>query len=545
MMSRLKILYYNWVDFEDERQRGGGVSIYQRNLIDAATQRGEEVWFFSSGVCYSPFSRRPFLREVKARKEGVRKFEIVNSTILSPGQEAFGQDVATSPRMEPLFADFLREHGPFDVVHFNNLEGIPVSFLRLARAHYPQAKIIYSVHNYFAFCPQVNLWFQERAACRDFRDGRKCVNCLIQPLHPRGAQRLYRLENCLRKLGIPPQSFVDRFINWFVFGVVRSGYHLARAVYRGEGLATKVPQLSCVSRQPTQAKAILDPAEAARFAARRRVFVDALNTYTDHILAVSRRVAELTVGFGIDPAKVQTFHIGTRFAERLRVSEPRPSGSGILNRSPTGAAQPKSEILRIAYLGYMRLDKGFYFYLKALKSMPAPLARRLALTFAAKITDPHAYQTIKRMAHRFASVAFHDGYTHTQLADMLSHIDLAVVPVLWEDNLPQVAIECVASGVPILTSNRGGAQELLGCRDLVFQAGSHADFHAKIRNILDNPALLSTALAGRCRLYTPSEHYDLVRQNCYRPAAADADSRRRQFAVPMDTALPRAVDYGR
>ena len=38
-MQKLKILYYNWTDFEDERQHGGGASIYQRNLIDAAVER--------------------------------------------------------------------------------------------------------------------------------------------------------------------------------------------------------------------------------------------------------------------------------------------------------------------------------------------------------------------------------------------------------------------------------------------------------------------------------------------------------------------------
>jgi glycosyltransferase involved in cell wall biosynthesis len=511
IMRKIKVLYYNWVDFEDEQQRGGGVSIYQRNLIDAATQCGDEVWFLSSGVCYRPFSRRPFLREVKARTQGVRKFEIVNSTILSPGQEAFDQDVTSSPEMDPLFVDFLREQGPFDVVHFNNLEGIPVSFLSLARKHFPLAKIIYSVHNYFAFCPQVNLWFQERAACRDFRDGRKCVNCLIQPLHPRGTRRLYRLDYCLRKLGIPAHCVVDRAIKWLIFGLLRSGYHLAREVYRGKTFVTKVPQPACASRRPSKATAILDPAEASRFADRRRLFVEALNTYADHVLAVSRRVAELTVNFGIDPAKVRTLYIGTRFAEQ------RP-------RIAAMAPQATSDVLRIAYLGYMRLDKGFYFYLKALKKMPSALARRLALTFAAKIVDPHALVLIKRMAHRFASVTFYDGYTHVQLPDILSGIDLAVVPVLWEDNLPQVAIECVASGVAILTSDRGGAQELLGCRDLVFRAGSYTDFQGKIRKILDNPAILTAVQAGHARLYTPQEHYACLRAKFYDRSATETSS---------------------
>jgi glycosyltransferase involved in cell wall biosynthesis len=482
------------------------VSIYQRNLIDASVARGDEVWFLSSGIRYNLFSRTPFLHEVKAHKKGVRKFEIVNSTILSPGQEAFGREAAVSPEMEPLFADFLHRHGPFDVVHFNNLEGIPLSFLRLAREHNPPAKIIFSVHNYYAFCPQVNLWFQERTSCRDFGDGRKCVNCLIRPNLSYGAERLYRFENCLRKLGVPPRSFVNRLLIWLVFDVMRRCYRKGRTVYRGEGLTSRIPHFSCDSRQPSQAAAILDPAAAARFAARRRQFVDALNTYADRILAVSGRVAELTVGFGIDADKVQTFRIGTRFAESVRES----------NRSLTVAARPKSEILRIAYLGYARRDKGFHFFLNALKKLPAPLARRLALTFAAKGVDAEAYQRIKCMAHRFAGVTFYDGYVHSQLADILSNIDLTVVPVLWEDNLPQVAIECVASGVPILTSDRGGAQELLGCRDLVFRAGSCVDFHSKIRNILDNPDILTTAMIGRARLYTPAEHYDLLRENIYR-----------------------------
>jgi len=38
--------------------------------------------------------------------------------------------------------------------------------------------------------------------------------------------------------------------------------------------------------------------------------------------------------------------------------------------------------------------------------------------------------------------------------------DVSVVPVLWEDNLPQIAIESVCHGVPVLSSQMGGAPEL-------------------------------------------------------------------------------------
>jgi glycosyltransferase involved in cell wall biosynthesis len=513
-MPAIKVLYYNWVDFEDGEQRGGGVSVYQRNLINAALRRGDDVWYLSSGTHHSPLSRRPFVREVKG-KVGVRKFELVNSTILAPGQLAFGKDVASAPEMEVVFADFLRRHGPFDVVHFNNLEGAPVSFLRLARAHDARTKVVFSAHNYFAFCPQVNLWFQERAACADYHDGRKCANCLVTTLNVKGARRLYQTEYALGQIGVRVGTPLFRLLNWAIHGPVRDG---VRAVKMALGLevlpAGRAADPSMPLTGPTKAELLQGPATAARFAARRRDFVEALNAYADHVLAVSRRVAELAVGFGIDPEKVRTLYIGTRFAERQT-----PAGPG----SP-GRKRPDGEALRVAYLGYMRRDKGFYFYLDALRKMPAGLARRLALVFAARVVDERAYQRIKRMAHRFAAVTFYDGYTHGQLPDVLAGVDLGVVPVLWEDNLPQVAIECVAAGVPVLTSDRGGARELLDCPALVFKAGSRLDLYARLRAVLDEPELLRGALAGRLKLRTPDEHYDRLRAEVYGgapPAAAD------------------------
>ncbi len=502
-MPAIKVLYYNWVDFEDGEQRGGGVSVYQRNLINAALRRGDDVWFLSSGTHHSPFARRPFVREVRG-KVGVRKFELVNSSVLAPGQYAFGKDVASAPEMEAVFADFLRRHGPFDVVHFNNLEGAPVSFLRLAREHDAGARVVVSAHNYFAFCPQVNLWFQERATCEDFRGGKKCANCLVRPVNVKGARRLYQTEYALGQLGIRPGTRLFRLLNGAIHGPVRDAFRLAKAALGLEVEAMPGRRSEGPPKRRVRPAVLLDADTAARFAERRRLFVEAINTYADHFLAVSRRVAELAAGFGVDPAKLRTLYIGTRFAGAEPLSRKRHS----------------SGPLRLAYLGYMRRDKGFYFYLRALRKMPPGLARRLSLVFAAQVVDEHAYNLVKRMAHRFAGITFYDGYTHAQLPEVLAGVDLGVVPVLWEDNLPQVAIECVAHGVPVLTSDRGGARELLDCPALVFRAGSRADLYARLRAVLDDPDLLHSAAAGRMRLYTPDEHYDRLCREVYGDAAA-------------------------
>lgn len=535
-MARIKILYYNWVDFDDAEQRGGGVSVYQRNLIAAATRQGDVAYFLSSGISYSPFSRRPFIRAMRSRLHGLRKFELVNSTFLSPGHAAFGQDVAHAPEMEAVFIDFLRTHGPFDVVHFNNLEGVPVSFLRLAREHHSDTKVIYSLHNYFPFCPQVNLWFQEKASCKDFADGRKCVNCLPTAQNARATLRFYQLDYCLRRLGIPAQTALYRMITQTVHGPVYRGYKWACGAFRALRSQVRAVLGRGKTVKPAKAAVILDPATAAKFAARRRLFIDSLNSYADHILAVSRRVAELALGFGLDPARVRTAYIGTRFAETQTARCTTEVSPGHAVRIEAGSTEEAATpMLRMVYLGYMRRDKGFYFLLDALEKMPAALARRLGLVFAAKLWDQYAYERIKRMAHRFAAVTFYDGYTHAQLPRILADVDLGVVPVLWEDNLPQVAIECVASGVPILTSDRGGASELLDCPSLVFRAGSFASFYGRLQAILDDPSLLRTALAGRAPLYTPAQHYEHLRNHFYLPAAEPAADR---VEAPARTAEP-------
>jgi hypothetical protein len=56
----MKILYYNWVDYLDPENRGGGITIYQRNLMKALKDKHEvESWFLSSGISFDVFNTTP------------------------------------------------------------------------------------------------------------------------------------------------------------------------------------------------------------------------------------------------------------------------------------------------------------------------------------------------------------------------------------------------------------------------------------------------------------------------------------------------------
>jgi cellulose synthase/poly-beta-1,6-N-acetylglucosamine synthase-like glycosyltransferase len=59
----MKILFYNWVQFEDPEKRGGGVSIYQKNLIEKLSlDRTKDIYFLSSGIAYNFFKQKTYCR---------------------------------------------------------------------------------------------------------------------------------------------------------------------------------------------------------------------------------------------------------------------------------------------------------------------------------------------------------------------------------------------------------------------------------------------------------------------------------------------------
>ena len=89
---------------------------------------------------------------------------------------------------------------------------------------------------------------------------------------------------------------------------------------------------------------------------------------------------------------------------------------------------------------------------------------------------------------------------------VLSGVNLGLVPPLWEDNLPQVAIELVSRGIPILTSDRGGAQEVFANKAFTFPAGSHRELIDRLVAIEAGRIRLGSFWEGPVRLFSMSEH---------------------------------------
>ncbi|MEM9249437.1 MAG: glycosyltransferase, partial [Pseudomonadota bacterium] len=317
----MKVLYYNWVDYLDPERRGGGVSIYQQNVIDSlGAVDGVELTFLCAGLAHDPFTTHPRIRPLPSAPTGhpCRRFELVNSGTLAASHNSFGHEtqIDHGPTRE-AFLDFLQQEGPFDVVHFNNLEGLPATVLTL-KERFPDTRVIYSIHNYYAACPQVNLWWREKQNCGDFEGGKRCVTCLpkAQRTKPEVVRRAFGVAETLKSVGLRPGS------RGFDLGF-RAGMKLAPAVVPAATAvlpeARAVADFADMVVAPPRsggAFAQLEP-PYAHYRRRRDTVTGLINTHADVILAVSARAGAVAARFGLDSAKIAVEYIGTRHAQKF------------------------------------------------------------------------------------------------------------------------------------------------------------------------------------------------------------------------------------
>lgn len=213
-----------------------------------------------------------------------------------------------------------------------------------------------------------------------------------------------------------------------------------------------------------------------------------MNKYADAVLSVSQRTAEIMMERGLKPEKSKVLYIGTKVAEAQ-------VGKSIAH---------KGSVLTIAYLGYKRIDKGFYFLLEALSLLDTRIASKVNLVLAVRgATVEEVYSKVPNIS----KVTIFNGYSHHELKHILNDVDLGVIPVLWEDNLPQVSIEMVSMGVPILCSSFGGASELCGDNDFVFEGGNSIDFINKLSKFVEHPNLIDKYWGKAMKLKTMGIHY--------------------------------------
>lgn len=467
-----KILIYNWLPFDEKEGKGGGVSVYTKNLIRSLIdQKDWQVYFLSSGRAYDVIHRGVFIEPTKnVFGKSCKSFQLVNSPVLSPAHLSFvkPQIYCRDVTLKRVLRRFCLETGGFDVIHFQNLEGLSLSVLELKK-DFPKTKFIFSMHNYYVFCPQVMLWRDNSANCQRVRCGASCVSCMPKDVHYRKVifnQWINYKKNREGSVGLMLEKLQ---------GKIEDCCRLYDSFTKGRMLQRRKNRLS----------------EEFRYFREKNICY--INQYMDKVLAVSQRTAELAVRYGLREDKVKVSYIGTEVAAQQKESSQYPF---------------KGKTFQICYMGYMRKMKGFYFLIDVLEEMPIHISKRIELKFAVRDIDTEMKERMTVLRKKYAEVMVYNGYTHDELPQILEGVQLGIVPSMWEDNLPQVAIEMRAYGIPLLVSDLGGAQELTLSRDFVFKAGDKNDFLGKLSALIECPDRIEEYWVQAPKLTTMYEHIE-------------------------------------
>ena len=467
-----KILYCYWMQYNDTNNRGGGVQVYLKNIITKLNAvRDIKIYTLSSGVAYN-FGASCHIEKIK-NNSNIDQYQIVNSPMLAPSKSSFYMQniYLNDERLKNTIRGFLTKIGGVDVIHFQSFEGLTLKILEL-KQEFPHIKFIVSVHNYQYFCPQANLWKNDSISCDDFHGGNDCLHCLGRYPGTKQFKQYYIFDYYFRKagLGIYSKSILN-YIKLF-YNKLKTG-----------------------QRRYENAKIPINYnhfCNANTFMQFREKNIQYINRYVDLVLCVSEQVRRIAINFGIDSGKVITNYIGTQFAEGQATESKFKYSAG--------------DTLKVAYMGYMRKDKGFYFFLEALERMEISLARKISVVIAARYDDLNAVKRIEKLKNKFESIALYNGCTHKQIPEIVDGVHLGIVPVLWEDNLPQVAIEFKAMGIAVMASDKGGASELSRSGAFEFKAGDYIDFIEKLENIIHHPEIIHDYWSKQLRLTAMDEH---------------------------------------
>lgn len=155
---------------------------------------------------------------------------------------------------------------------------------------------------------------------------------------------------------------------------------------------------------------------------------------------------------------------------------------------PDGRCLPIGPSLRIGYVGRLEHHKGVHVLLRAVSGQAG-----WALDIVG--SGPRAPDLV-RLADELGigeAVTFHGSVGHDQLPGLYRRLDVLVVPSLptrrWCEQFCRVAVEAMASGVPVVASASGALPEVVGDAGLLVEPGDATALRRVLTILAADPRL--------------------------------------------------------
>jgi glycosyltransferase involved in cell wall biosynthesis len=150
----------------------------------------------------------------------------------------------------------------------------------------------------------------------------------------------------------------------------------------------------------------------------------------------------------------------------------------------------KKEKITFGYLGRIVMIKGIHLLIKAFTKLPNPNIE-LMIFGHIQAQNMSYIEYLKELAQNDNRIKFCSEYSADDLEDIMSGIDIVVIPSLIE-NFPLIAIESFQYRVPVIASDVGGIPEIVKneVNGLLFKNNNQYDLFKKMEYVINNKNII-------------------------------------------------------
>jgi glycosyltransferase involved in cell wall biosynthesis len=213
----------------------------------------------------------------------------------------------------------------------------------------------------------------------------------------------------------------------------------------------------------------------------------------DHIIVYTPLMRDLLLANCIGNGNISVSHYGIDV-------------SNISNVSRNRSIPPP---LRVGFIGTIAPHKGCDLLIRAFRKLPSDL--EATLTIHGNLQRFEAFvEQLYELARGDERITFAGPFQREEVGQVLSELDVLVVPSRWYENQPGVILEAFAAGMPVVATNLGGMSEFVKHEEngLLFELDDAEGLVHQLRRLGEEPELLERLRAGIGPVKTVEENVD-------------------------------------
>jgi glycosyltransferase involved in cell wall biosynthesis len=342
--------------------------------------------------------------------------------------------------------EYMREVRP-ELVHAEHFQGLSASVIPVFKEF--DVPLVYTATDFWTICPVIDLYRHDGVMCEG-PELTHCVRC-IASRHP----------------GTRMKTVVET---------------MPDVALRTAGKLSETP-LSKISRSLRQVWALKE----------RPGYIREHMEQVDHIIAYTQLMQDLLVANGIGNGKIEISPYGIN--------------TSYISEAPRNKNLPPP--LRIGFIGTLAPHKGSDILIRAVRSLPPELGATLDIYGNLKRFERFVKE-LRGLAGEDERINFVGPFTREKVGQVLSGLDVLVVPSRWYENQPGVILEAFAAGMPVVATGLGGMSEFVKHEEngLLFERENVEDLARQLRRLGEEPGLLEKLRAGIGPVKTVEENVD-------------------------------------